>query len=155
MAVTNTSERAQTIKDMYNLLPSDAWSIDKALYYCVYENASVVQLKLLLDTYYSYFSQYLVEVNVDEKYFYCPQMFAKDYYGDAGLDFLVLYFAKMTTNFDFTKKKIKILDYAKLKEINQLFTKYKTQIENSKSNPPAYSYNDIQDKNTSASYLIK
>lgn len=153
MAVSNTSERAMTVKDMWNLLPSDNWSIDRALYYCIYENASIVQVSLILENYYSYFKQYLVEVNVDEKYYYCPQMFAKDYYGDAGLDFLVMYFSHITTNFEFNKPKIKVLDYSKLKEINQLFTKYREDVNESKSNPPVYTAKNNSSDATYAKYL--
>lgn len=153
MAVKNTSEKALTIKDMWNLIPSDNWVIDRSIYYCVYENASIVQLYFLLDKYYYYFQQFLVEVNIDEKYYYSPQLFAQDYYGDAGLDFLVMYFANITSNFEFNKPKIKVLDYTKLKDINKLFVRYKNIIDTSKTNPPVYTSSDTESSVTSAKYL--
>lgn len=155
MAVKNVSENASTIKDMYELLPSDNWQIDRCLYYCIYENAGIVQLDLLFDKYYHYFEQYISEIDLDEKYYYCPQRFAEDYYGDAGLDFLVLYFANMSSNFEFNRPKIKVLQYAKLKEINQLFTQFKKEIDSSKKNPPSYASSDIQTTKTSAQYINK
>ena len=153
MAVKNTSEKALTIKDMWNLMPSDNWVIDRSIYYCVYENASIVQLYFLLDKYYYYFQQFLVEVNIDEKYYYSPQLFAQDYYGDAGLDFLIMYFANITSNFEFNKPKIKVLDYTKLKDINKLFVRYKNIIDTSKTNPPVYTRSDTESSVTSAKYL--
>lgn len=153
MAVKNTSEKALTIKDMWNLMPSDNWVIDRSIYYCVYENASIVQLYFLLDKYYYYFQQFLVEVNIDEKYYYSPQLFAQDYYGDAGLDFLIMYFANITSNFEFNKPKIKVLDYTKLKDINKLFVRYKNIIDTSKTNPPVYTSSDTESSVTSAKYL--
>lgn len=155
MAVSNVSEKALTIKNMWNMLSSDAWSLDRALYYCVYENASIVQLDLLLNKYQSYFSQFLVEVKVDEKYYYSPQMFAQDYYGDPGLDYLVMYFSNIMSNFEFNKPKIKVLNYSKLKDINLLYTKYRKEIDDSKSNPPVYTYNDTKNTEISAKYLQK
>ena len=153
MAVKNTSEKALTIKDMWNLMPSDNWVIDRSIYYCVYENASIVQLYFLLDKYYYYFQQFLVEVNIDEKYYYSPQLFAQDYYGDAGLDFLIMYFANITSNFEFNKPKIKVLDYTKLKDINKLFVRYKNIIDTSKTNPPVYTSSNTESSVTSAKYL--
>ena len=153
MAVKNTSEKALTIKDMWNLMPSDNWVIDRSIYYCVYDNASIVQLYFLLDKYYYYFQQFLVEVNIDEKYYYSPQLFAQDYYGDAGLDFLIMYFANITSNFEFNKPKIKVLDYTKLKDINKLFVRYKNIIDTSKTNPPVYTSSDTESSVTSAKYL--
>lgn len=153
MAVKNTSEKALTIKDMWNLMPSDNWVIDRSIYYCVYENASIVQLYFLLDKYYYYFQQFLVEVNIDEKYYYSPQLFAQDYYGDAGLDFLIMYFANITSNFEFNKPKIKVLDYTKLKDINKLFVRYRNIIDTSKTNPPVYTSSDTESSVTSAKYL--
>ena len=155
MAVKNNSETSRSIKSMWELLPSDNWSIDRGLTYCCYSGASIVQDDLILDKYYSYFEQYIVDVDVDEKYYYCPQLFAADYYGDPSLDYLVLYFAGMTSNFDFTKPRIKVLEYSHLKELNQLYTFYRKTIDNSKTNPTEYSSDNIEEIKTSAKYLSK
>lgn len=153
MAVKNSSSGATTIKAMYELMPSDKWTLDKCLLYCNYDNAAVVQCDLLLDKYYSYFEQYLIEIDVDEKYYYQPALFANDYYGDPELDFLVLYFANMTSLFDFTKPKIKVLNYAYLQDINKLFTNYKTVVEDNKKNPPLYSSSSVSATKTHAKYI--
>ena len=155
MAVKNNSESARTVKAMWELLPSDNWSIDRGLTYCCYNNASVVQDDLILDKYYSYFEQYLIEIEIDEKYYYSPQLFANDYYGDPGLDYLVLYFAGLSSNFEFNKPRIKVLEYSHLKDLNQLYTFYRKSIDESKTNPTVYSSENIQDIKTHARYLEK
>ena len=155
MAVKNNSESSRTVKGMWELMPADNWSLDRGLTYCCYNEASIVQDDFLLDKYYSYFEQFLIEIEVDEKYFYSPQLFANDYYGDPGLDYLVLYFAGMTSNFDFKKSKIKVLEYSHLKELNQLYTFYRKTIDASKVNPTVYSSDNVQDIKTPAKYLQK
>ena len=64
-----------------------------------------------------------VEMEVPKKFYYQPAAFAENYYGTADLDFLVLYFAKMTSLFEFTKPKIKVLPSSRLLEINRLYEK--------------------------------
>ncbi len=155
MAVKNNSESARTVKAMWDSMPSDNWSIDRSLTYCCYDEASIVQDDLILDKYYSYFEQFLVEIEIDEKYYYSPQLFANDYYGDPGLDYIVLYFAGMTSNFDFVRPKIKVLEYSHLKELNQLYTFYKKTIDNNKINPSVYTLGDVQSIKTPAQYLKK
>lgn len=135
----NASESETAVKEMYDKLPNDMWSIERGLHRCVYESASIVQLYTILDRYQSYLSQYLVEVDVDSKYYYSPSMFAEDYYGDPGLDYLVMYFANITTMFDFDKPKIKVLDAKRIRDINKLYTHYRTEIQENEKNPPDYS----------------
>ncbi len=153
--VKNASESCTTVKEMYDKMPSDVWSIERGLYRCAYEDASVVQYTMLLDKYQNYLSQYLVEVDVDPKYYYCPSMFAEDYYGDPGLDYLVLYFANITTLFDFDKPKIKVLDAKNIRDINSIYTRYKEDIRDSKSNPPSYTTADAESESSSADYIAK
>ncbi len=155
MAVKNNSESSRTVKTMWEQMPSDNWSVDRGLTYCCYNEASIVQDDFLLDKYYSYFEQFLVEAEIDERYYYSPQLFANDYYGDPGLDYLVLYFAGMTSNFDFNKPKIKILEYSHLKELNQLYTFYRKTIDASKVSPTVYSSDNVQEIKTPAKYLQK
>lgn len=150
MALTNPSAKETTVKDMVSLLPSDMWSLDRVLYYCKYNDAAIVQCGLLLEKFRDYFSQYLDTVGVDEKYYYCPQRFAEDFYGDAGLDFLVLYFAGMTCNLDFCKPSIKVLRYDKMKEINQMIVRYKNEIDGSREDPPSYTIS----KNASKDFMM-
>ena len=153
MAVKNISNDATSIKTQLNLLTSDNWSIGNAVLYCNYENKAIVQSELILDKFYSYFETILEEVEIDEKYFYAPHMFAEDYYGDASLFYIVLYFANMTSIFDFHKKKIKILPYSHINDVNKIFAKYKKSIEANKKNPPLFTSADVSDTKTSAKYI--
>jgi len=140
----NQSNSKKTIKDVFDAFSSDSWNIEKTLFYGNYENIITVPVENLLDKYRDYFENYLEEVEVPERCFYSPTMFSQIYYGTPDLDFLILYFANITSLFDFKKKKIKILPKTKLTELNQLFVKYKDEIENSNSFPEEYTeLNDI------------
>lgn len=139
MAYKNLSSDASSIRKMMTSFNSDLWDIDRVLYYCEYRKSAIVQSDILLNKYRNYFDQYIETIKLDSKYYYCPQRFAEDFYGDAGLDFLVLYFANMTSLFEFNTPTIKVLRYDKLKDFNKLVTKYKTDIDNSKKNPTDYS----------------
>ena len=155
MAVRNLSSSATTVKSQYNLLSADSWNIDRTLMYCNYDNAAIIQDEIILDKYMSYFSTTLIEVDVDEKYYYSPHLFASDYYGDPGLYFIVLYFANMTSIFDFNKPKITVLPYERINDLNKLFSKYRKEVDANKKNPPLYNSSDMEDIKTHASYLEK
>ena len=79
MGVKNISNSATTIKSMYDLLPSDTWSIDRCITFCCYDGKANVQDECILDKYYHYLEQYVIEIDLDQKYYYNPQLFAKDY----------------------------------------------------------------------------
>ena len=146
MAYKNQSSYETTIRGMMKTFPNDNWDIDRILYYCIYENAAQVQCDLLLNSYREYFEEYLEEIEVDPKYYYEPAKFAEDFYGDAALDFLVLYFAEMSSAFEFKKPKIKVLKYSKLADFNKMVVKYKTEINGSKTAPKSYSASDLVDE---------
>lgn len=146
MAVKNVSSDAKTVKDMYALLPSDNYIIDNILYYIKYKRTddlteATVELGNILDNYRDYFEKYTVEVDVPKKFYYQPAAFAENYYGTPDLDFLVLYFARMSSLFDFTKSKIKVIPRNRLLEINRLFINYKDEVLESYNNPKEYSNN--------------
>jgi len=153
MAIKNLSTSATTVKTMYELMPSDSWTLDKCVLYGNYDNASIVQTEILFDKYFSYLSQYLIELDVDKKYYYQPGLFAQDYYGDSALDFVVLYFAKMTSLFEFNKPKITVFDYAHIQDLNKIFTAYKNIVTDNKQNPPTYLSSDVSDISTHAKYI--
>ena len=153
MGLKNISNDATTIKEQLNLLPSDNWSIDNCLLYCNYEGVAIVQSEIILDKYYTYFESLLEEVEISEKYFYAPHMFAADYYGDPALYFIVLYFANMTSIFEFNKKKIKVLPYSHINDVNKVFAKYKKTVETNKKNPPIFKSSDTSTTKTSAKYI--
>ena len=151
MAISNPSSKATTIKEEYNMLTNDTWTIDKVTLLGNYSNISIVQTDFILDKYEEYFEDYLIEINVDSKYYYNPAMFAKDYYGDPQMDMFVLYFAKMKSLFEFNKPKIKVLDYSHIKDLNKLFTTYKDQIEANHSDPTLFT--SETDAGTSSIYI--
>lgn len=140
----NSSNKSKTLKDLFDSLPSDIWSIDRMQKFCNYRDVSIICDCLILDDYREYFDQFLEEVDVDEKFYYSPAAFAEYYYGTPDLDFLVMYFSKITTLFEFTKPKIKVLSLGKLKDLNQLIVYYKKEVEDSKQNPTEYKvFNEI------------
>lgn len=137
--VSNISNNENTLKSMLSVMNSDNYTIDKSILYCTYKNKdNIYQYTNILDNFRDYFEQYLVEMEVPKKFYYQPAAFAENYYGTADLDFLVLYFAKMTSLFEFTKPKIKVLPSSRLLEINRLFTEYKDEVKDSYNNPDEY-----------------
>lgn len=136
MAVSNTSNREKTLKSMLSVIDNDLYTIDKTLLYCTYNNSGdVVEFGNILDDYRDYFEKYLEDTEVPKHMFYQPAAFAEKYYGTPDLDFIVLYFAKMKSLFDFKQNKIKVLPKHRLHELNKLFIKYKNKVEGSYKNP--------------------
>lgn len=135
MAYLNKSTEATTLIGEYNQLNSDNWTLDRVLTYVKYQSNLVVPYENILDNYNDYFDKYLIEVEIDSKYFYKPTMYAYYYYGDASFWWILLYYSKIPTALDFNKKKIKILPKDKLKDLNQIFINYKEYI-NEVNNTP-------------------
>lgn len=135
----NNSNKEKTIKTMKDAIPSDTWQIDNFLLYCDYKN-NLIPIASILDQFRDYFEQdgFLEEVTLDKKFHYSPAAFAEFYYGTPDLDFLVMYFAKVNTLFDFNKKTIKVLNPERLKDVNKLIIQYKDTVEKSKTNPVQY-----------------
>ena len=98
----------------------------------------IIPVENILDKYRDYFENFLEDTTINENYFYSPAAFAENYYGTPDLDFIVLYFAKMTSIFEFNKKNIKVLPNSRLTELNQLFVKYKAEVEESRNSPEEY-----------------
>jgi len=136
--IKNSSNSEKTIKTTIAEIPSDIWTIDKLQYYMNYNNIAILPESFLINDFDDYFENYLDEIDLDQKYFYSPSYFAEDYYGTPDVDFLVLYFAKIPTLFEFNKSKIKVLQSGKMKEINQIITKYKISVAESKDNPTKF-----------------
>lgn len=143
MAVTNTSDKEVTLKNMLTAMPSDNYTIDKTLLFGDYDDQSIISIGNILNNYRDYFESMLIEVDVPERFYYQPAAFSENYYGTPGLDFMVLYFARMSSMFEFTKPKIKVLPSNKLIEINRLFTEYKKTVDNSYDNPTEYIKEEI------------
>lgn len=139
MAVSNASDKATTVKNMFMLLDSDNYTIDRAILYCNYNEFDMdIVYENIMDKYRDYFEKYLVEVDVPEKFYYQPAAFAEYYYGTPGLDFLILYFAKMKSLFEFKKPTISALPKSRLTELNRLFTKYSSEVTANYKNPTEY-----------------
>jgi len=138
MAFSSPSSKEKTVKNIISVLDSDNYSIDKTILYCNYNGLNYISFGNILDSYRDYFNQYLVETSLSKKFYYQPAAFAENYYGTASLDFLVLYFANITSLFDFNVPKIKVLPKSKLIEINKLFTQFKITVEDSYKNPVSY-----------------
>ena len=133
--VTNRSDSSKTIKSSLTSILSDNWTIDKVIKYTDYLGIVTIPNGLILDDYADYFETKLIEVNVNESYYYSPSLFSDEYYGTPGLDWLVLYFAKIPTLFEFNKPKIKILPLSALNELNSLIVEKKKEVSDSKENP--------------------
>lgn len=144
MSYNNISTREKSIKKMMSLLNTDSYTIDKSIFYCKYESDNdIVSFGNVLDNYRDYFEQFLVTADIPESMYYQPAAFAESYYGTPDLDFLVLYFAKMVSLYDFKKPTIKVLPRGKLLEVNRLFIEYKAAVDGSYKNPTGYIDNEI------------
>ena len=134
----NNSNKEKTFKNKMRAMPGDFWTIDQISLYSNYLGIAILPDGFILDEYRDYFEQFLEEIPLDERYHYSPTLFAYEYYGAAELDFLVLYFANMSTVFDFNTKTIKVLPPTLLVDLNRLIIKYKKEVQNSKINPTKY-----------------
>lgn len=144
MAVKNFSSTQKTFKSIIAGSTSDIYSIDKIILYGNYLNYSLMPIGTILDDYYDYFETLCREVEVPERFYYSPSGFAEYLYGDAGLDFLVLYFAKIPTLFEFNQPKITVFPPEYLKDFNKLTTYKKAEVEDSRNNPPVYqAFDDV------------
>jgi hypothetical protein len=141
----NNSNREKTIKDKMRAMPGDFWVIDNVSLYSNYLDIAIMPDGLILDDYRDYFEQFLEEIELEDKYHYIPSLFAYDYYGAAELDFLVLYFANMSTAFDFSTPKITVLPPTLLVDLNKLIVFHKNEVKNSKENPIKYEPYDSVD----------
>lgn len=137
--VVNGSSKEKTVKNMFALLDNDNYTIDKTLLYCDYnETGFQIEFSNIMNNYRDYFEQYLEEMEIPERFFYQPAAFSENYYGTPDLDFVVLYFAKMKSLFEFTKKKIKVLPKSRLLELNRLFIEYKEEVKDSYEHPTPF-----------------
>ena len=137
---TNPSNKEKTIKTMVMQIPKDVWVLDNLETFCNYKNISILPSGWLLDDYRDYFeiNGFIEEIDLDKKYYYAPAMFAEDYYGTPDLDFMVLYFAKKSSLFEFNTKKIKVLIPERLKDINKIILARKDELKAINDNPPIY-----------------
>lgn len=135
--VTNQSNKERTLYNQLSSRYSDLWTFDSTITYINYNNISAIQDTYILDEFRDYLEQedYLEEVILDKKFYYSPAGFAEYYYGTPDLDFLVMYFSKTTTLFEFNRKKIKVLAPERLKDINKIILAYKDTVKDSKENP--------------------
>jgi hypothetical protein len=134
----NQSNREKTIKSTMRALPGDFWSIDNISLYGNYNNIAMIPDGFILDNFRDHFEQYLEVIELKEEFFYSPTLFSEFYYGTPDLDFLVLYFAKIPTLFEFNKSRITVLPITALTDLNKVIIAYKNEVRNSKSNPTLY-----------------
>jgi len=134
----NSSNKEKTIKSSMRLMNSDFWTIDNFSLYMNYSGLAQLPDGFILDDFRDYFDQFLEEIDLNEEYYYSPSLFAHHYYGTADLDFLVLYFAKIPTMFEFNQPRIKVLPITALTDLNKLAVEYKQIVKSSKANPKEY-----------------
>lgn len=137
---TNQSNKEKTMDRVISAKSSDTWSIDNLITYYNYKNMVVLPNNLVLDRYRDYFEQegFLVTMKLDEKFWYSPEAFSEYLYGTPDLDFLVLYFSKKSSIFEFKGDTIRVLSPERLKDVNKVMVKFKDEIRNNKDNPPLY-----------------
>ena len=136
--IKNQSNSLTTVKSVLRTLPSDYWTIDNFSLYCNYDNILIIPDGLLLDEYRDYFDNLLIDVDVDPRFFYSPSGLSQHYYGTPDLDFLILYFAKIPTLFEFNHSTIKMLPVTALSDLNKLIVEHKEDIRKSNENPVLY-----------------
>jgi len=144
--VRNNSNNEKTIKSTLNIASGDVWTIDNVSLYSNYKDIAMMPDGFILDEFRDHFEEnYLEEVELEEKYLYSPSLFSEYYYGTPDLDWLVLYFAKIPSLFEFNTPTIKVLSKAGLTDLNKLIVEYKQEVLESKNNPKAYTeIEDIQ-----------
>lgn len=138
MASRNQSNNEATIKSTLRAMPGDFWTVDSVSMFCNYKDSVMLPDGFILDEYRDYFEQYLVEVDVAEEYYYSPSLFSEVQYGTPDLDFLVLYFARMTSLFEFKQPRIKFLPVTMLSDLNKLIVQSRQEVRDSKLNPKEY-----------------
>jgi hypothetical protein len=106
--------------------------------HCNYLNAVILPDGFILDEYRDYFENFLIDIAVPKEFYYSPTLFAESQYGTADLDFLVLYFAKMNSLFEFNRPVIKFLPVTSLSDLNKLIVQNRLNVRNSKTNPTLY-----------------
>jgi hypothetical protein len=138
MASRNQSNKETTVKGTIRAMTSDAWTIDNLLLFCNYKSVGMMPEGLILDEYRDYFEQFLVDIKVSEEYYYSPSLFSEIQYGTPDLDFLILYFAKIPSLFEFNQPRIKMLPLTMLSDLNKLIVQNKDIVKNSKANPKEF-----------------
>jgi hypothetical protein len=138
VASRNQSNNEKTLKSTLLTMQNDFWTIDNVSMYCNYLNRVILPDGFILDEYRDYFENFLIEVNVSEEYYYSPSLFSEVQYGTPDLDFLIMYFAKMSSLFEFNQPKIKILPLSSLTDLNKLIVQNKFNIRQSRTNPTTY-----------------
>jgi len=138
MASRNQSNKEKTIKTTLITMQNDFWTIDNVMLNCNYLDAVILPDGFILDEYRDYFENFLVDIDVPEEYHYSPSLFSEIQYGTPDLDFLILYFAKMTSLFDFNQPTIKFLPITSLSDLNKLIVESRVIIRNSRTNPTVY-----------------
>lgn len=138
--INNPSNKEKTITAMFKQMPQDTWKIDNLETVCNYRNTSILPSGYLLDDYLDYFEAngFIREIELDKKYWYAPAMFAEDYYGTSDLDFMVLYFARKSSLFEFNTKKITMLAPERISDINKIILARKDELQEQLKNPPTY-----------------
>jgi len=134
----NKSDREKTIKSQILEMEGDFWKIDAVETLANYTNRAIIPDGLILDDFRDYFENFIEEIPLDPKYHYSPTWFAEDYYGSADLDFLVLYFAKIPTLFEFNTATINVISKSALTDLNKLMVQYRSIITDSRANPKDY-----------------
>jgi hypothetical protein len=143
MASRNQSNNEKTLKSTLISMNNDFWTIDNVMFYCNYLDSVILPDGFILDEYRDYFENFLVDVNVPEEYYYSPTLFSEWQYGTPDLDFLVLYFAKMSSLFEFNRPTIKMLPVTSLSDLNKLIVENRAMVRSSKANP--LTYNKLED----------
>lgn len=139
MSIINVSSKEKTLKSMYQLLGSDNFCVDRFIYYCHYKTKDFqIEIGNILDNYRDYFETKLVEVTLPKRFHYQPAAFAENYYGTPDLDFLVMYFAKISTLLEFNKDTIMVLPQTEMLKINRLIVEYKDEVQHSYDFPTDY-----------------
>jgi hypothetical protein len=105
---------------------------------CQYLQSMEVYYKNIIADYRDYFDDLLVEIDLDPKYKYKPNLFAAEKYGTPDLYFMVLYLANVTSAIDFVGPKIKMLPVSKIDLFNRLQTHFNAEIVNNKLYPDVY-----------------
>jgi hypothetical protein len=91
---------------------SNKWTASKLSLNLLFKNDKVVMDNPLLvfQRFQNIISSHLIRTNVDERYFYRPELFAKDFYGSSDLWWLVLCSSGTISHQNFNRRRIKVFN---------------------------------------------
>ena len=101
---------------------SNKWTASRLSLNLLFKDDKVVMDNPLLvfQRFQNIINCHLIRTNVDEKYFYRPELFAKDFYGSSDLWWLVLCSSGTISHQNFNRRRIKVFNPTDLEVLDSI-----------------------------------